>query len=282
MSYLGFDIGGSSIKAVLVQDKKIVKSKIENLPDSLEKLLSLLAGLKQELTVGIENEIKGAGFGLAGILDAARQTMLKSPNISYLDGQPVQQLFADLFKPYPVKIEHDVHCFLLAEKAFGLAKNMTNVFFVTLGSGIGGAWLFNGQLYRGFHGSAGEIGHTIVDNQNNLTLEELASNKMIKKILGQDSMAAVKAAQGGDQAAQEAFKQLGFNLGIGLANLINVLDPDAIILGGGVVEAKYFILEAVNEAIERYVVSPAAKKIDIFYSGLGREGGALGAILLFE
>jgi len=282
MHYLGFDIGGSSIKAVLVKDKQIVKSEIINLPDSLAGLLASLAVLKQELEAGVEKEIGGAGFAVAGVLDLPRETMLKSRNIAYLDGQPLAELFGKLSGPYPVKIEHDVHCFLLAEKEVGLAKNFKDVFYVTLGTGIGGAWMAEGKIFHGGHGAAGEVGRLIVDEAKMLDLEEQASDKFIRKSLGIGSVEAMQRARAGDTAAQEVFRQAGENLGLGLADIINIFDPETVILNGGVAEAKEFILPGILDAVSRLVLSPAAQKTEILFSQLGRLGGALGAALLFE
>ncbi len=281
--FIGFDIGGSSVKAVLVKEKEIIKSKVVDLPKDLEKLLWLLKETKDEFIGGAENEVGGIGFGVAGIFDSERSRMLKSPNIHYLDNQPLAELFKSVSAPYPVKIEHDVHCFLLAEKEIGLAGHLKNIFYMTLGTGIGGAWMADGKIAIGDDGGAGEVGHMIIKNNGEAAdLEELASNKFIMKKLGIGSIEAIKRAQAGDEKAREAFGELGKNLGIGLANVINIFDPDAVILAGGISEAKEFILPFIEKEIERFVISPAAGKTPILFSALGRFGGALGAALLFE
>lgn len=289
--YLGFDIGGSSTKAVLVKDKKIIKSLVEDSPDNLKKSLSLAAKMKEDLISGIEaSEIGGVGFALAGALDLKREKMLNSPNIKYFNNQPIKKLLEGRLKPYPIKIEHDVHCFLLAEKEIGLAKNFKNVFYLTLGTGIGGAYMIDGKIVYGSHGAAGEAGHMIIKLKTQMSnvksikgedLEELAANKFIKKSLGVGSIEATKWAQAGDKKARAVFAQLGKNLGVGLANIINIFDPEAIIISGGIADAKEFILPTIKEGIEKFVISPAAKKTKILFSQLGRFGGAIGATFLF-
>ena len=292
MYYLGFDIGGSSVKAALVKDKKIIKSDIQDLPDDLAGLLDLTGKMFADLTNEIQpEEIGGVGFAIAGAIDISRETMLHSPNIPYLNNQPVRKLLAEKVAPHPIKIEHDVYCFLLAEKEIGLAKNLKNVFYLTLGTGIGGAFMLDGKIFSGSHGAAGEAGHMIVNFQfpisnfqNNeiYDLEELASNKFIKKNLGVGSIEAFRRAQAGDEEAIKVFGQLGANLGLGLANIINIFDPEAIILSGGICEAKEFISPFIKEGIDRYVISPAAKETRVLFSQLGREAGALGAALMCE
>ena len=283
MYYLGFDVGGSSVKAVLVKERKIIKSIIENLPTDLVGLLVLVEKVIGELTAGLaQNEIKGIGFGLAGALDAEREKTLNSPNISYLNNQPIKRLLTEKLAPWPIKIEHDVHCFLLAETKFGLAQNLKNVFYLTLGTGIGGALLINGRIFAGAHGAAGEVGHMVIDLSNQLDWEELTANKFVKKMIGVSGDEAEKLARSGDQKAKELFDERGRNLGIGIANIINIFDPEAIIIGGGMVSAREFILEGAQKGIETYVISPAAKQTKILFSELGRMGGAWGAALLFD
>jgi len=281
--YLGIDVGGSRIKAVLVKNKQIVRSKIKDLPNNLEGLLNVIVKIKDELTVDIDKaKIGGIGFGLAGTLDIKREIMLNSPNIKYLNNQPIKKLLEEKLKTYPIKLEHDVHCFLLAEKKRGLAKNLKNVFYLTLGTGIGGALMVNGQIVFGAHGSAGEVGHMIIDLNKKLDLEKLAANKFILKSLGVNSIKAKKQAIAGNPKAIKVFSRVGKNLGIGIVNIINIFDPEAIILNGGITEAKEFILPTIKKEIKKLVTSPAAKKTKILFSPLGIYAGSLGAALLFE
>lgn len=281
MHYIGFDIGGSRIKAVLVENRKIIHSLIEDTPSDLLSLLAVTGKMFKELSGSSTKKIGGIGYAVAGVLDKEREKILRSPNISFLDGQPMKNLLEEKFK-VPVCLEHDVHCFLLAEREVGAAKNFKNVFYLTLGTGIGGAFMVDGKIQFGAHGAAGEAGHMIVDAINSLDLEELASNKFIVKSLGVGSVEALKRAQKVDNKAIEVFKSLGYNLGIGIANIINIFDPEAIILSGGISEAREFILPSVLEAMGKYAISPEAKNIRILFSELGNFGGALGAAMLFE
>ncbi|HRY52387.1 MAG TPA: ROK family protein [Candidatus Portnoybacteria bacterium] len=284
MHYLGFDIGASSIKAVLVKDREVVKSRVQELPANLESFLLALVKLYAELISGIgHEELGGAGFSLAGVMDRERQRMLKSPNISYLNNQPIRELLASRFRGLPIKIEHDAHCFLLAEKNIGLAQNFKDVFYLTLGSDIGGALMLNGKLYYGAHGAAAEATHMIVDMTNDLEWGELGANKFIKKVLGVNSLEAEKKWRQGDKKAEETFKYLGQNLGVGIANLINLLDPEAIILSGGLSPVAGLLWPGIKAGVAKLVISPvAAKETQILFSTLGRFGGALGAAMMFE
>ncbi len=281
MYYLGFDIGASSIKAALVKDKEIIKKQLEETPLDLDGLLVSLENIFNGLAVDMpKKEINGLGFGFAGMFDGRREIMLNSPNIGYLDNQPLKKLLEKKFGFSPVKVEHDANCFLLAEKETGLAKKFKNVFYLTLGSGVGGAWMTDGKIFTGSHGAAAEVGHMILDIHHGFDLERLVSNKFIVSFLGAASDQAGKLAEDGDARAQEVLSQMGKNLGVGVANIINIFDPEAIIISGGLSEAKKFILPGIEEGIKKFVVSPAARETEILFSQLGRFGGAFGAALL--
>jgi len=282
MYYLGFDIGGSSTKAVLVKEKQILKSLVEDTPDNLDGLFKLARKMRDELVEGIiPDEIGGAGFAVAGVLDLGREKVLNSPNISYLNNQPLKKLAEEKLN-WPIKLEHDTHCFLLAEKEIGSAQGFKNVFYLTLGTGIGGAFMVEGTVVFGAHGAAGELGHIIIDNSSGLEYEDMAADKFLKKSLGLGSMKARTLVESGNQKAIEVLKQMSNNLGIGVANIINILDPEAIIISGGISWAQDFLLVGINQAVEKFVNSPEAKKTKILFSELDRFGGALGAALMVE
>jgi len=283
MYYIGFDIGASSIKAVLVKNRELMKSQVRDLPANPEGLMLALIKIYTELISGLSHEeIGGVGFGLAGVMDGERKMMLNSPNIKYLNNQPVKELFEGIFRGHLIKIEHDVHCFLQAENKVGLSQNLKNVFYLTLGSGIGGAWMVDGRISVGTHGAAGEIGHMIVDIEKGLDWEEFGSNKFIKKTLGINSMEAEQKWRSGDKGVEKALIQLGKNLGIGAANIINIFDPEIIIISGGLSSQASLIWSGIQEGVAKFVISPLAKETKIVFSQLGRFGGALGAALLFE
>lgn len=283
MYYLGFDIGASSVKAALVKDQEVIKSRVQETSFNLEGLLLSLVKSYTELISNISHEeLGGAGFALAGVMDRERQRMLNSPNIKYLNDQPIRELLEERFRGLPLKIEHDAHCFLLAEKKVGLAQNFSNVFYLTLGSGIGGALMLNGKIFYGAHGAAGEVAHMIIDINKDLEWEEIGANKFLENNLGVGSMEAEQRWRQGDKKAEAVLIELGKNLGVGIANIINIIDPEAIILSGGLSSMAGLLWPSIKEGVAKLVISPAAKETQIIFSSLGRLGGALGAALLFE
>lgn len=295
MSYLGFDIGGSSVKAVLVKNQKIIRSQKFNLPQNFVRLCDLLKEIVDDF--GAHEEIKGAGFSVVGPLDSKREKVLDTPNIPFLKDRPIKKMFAKKLG-LPIKIEHDVHCFVLAEKKVGLAKNMKNVFYLTLGTGIGGALMIDGKIYTGSHGASGEIGQMIIryeiegsslyseekpaEIKNPLDFESLASNKFIKSDLGVSSYEALDLMAIGDKKAERTFEKFGLNLGIGIANIINVIDPEAVILAGGLIKARKFVEPGIRIGIKKFVISRESQKTKVFWSRFGDFGGALGATFLFK
>ena len=140
--------------------------------------------------------------------------------------------------------------------------------------------MIDGKIIQGAHGSAGEAGHMIIDSILGLDWEKIASIQFIKKCLGIDFEEALKRAEENDAQVQEVFSRLGRNLGLGISGIINTFDPEAVIISGGLARAGEYFLAGMKENIEKYVLSPEAKKTDIIFSDLGRFGGALGAAML--
>jgi len=280
MYYLGFDIGGSSVKAVLVKNDKIVNQRYEKLPATFSELAELVASLKEDIAK--PHKIKGIGFSFAGALDAKREKMICSYNIPYLNKKPLKKIFRQKLGCENIKVEHDINCFLLAETKTGLSQRHKNIFYLTLGTGIGSAFMVNGEIITGSHGSTGELGHMITDFERKIRFEDIAANKFIKKKLGVYFSQARELAAGGNKKAITAFARLGRNLGIGLANIINIFDPGIIIIGGGVALAREFIVKDMQKSVNEFIISSEARKTKILWSKLGRFGGALGAALLVQ
>jgi len=283
MYFIGFDIGGSSVKAALVSKNKIIGTRYERLPDNFGDLIEVVTGIKNDFVLTNRSmSIAGIGFSIAGALDKKREKMLLSYNILYLSGKNLQKIFEKKLAPYPVKIERDAYCFLLADSKIGKGRKYKYIFYLTLGTGIGGAFMINGDMITGYHGSAGEVGHTIVNLEGKTHWEDVGANKFIQGELGIRFSEARQRAGRGDRRAARVFKVLGENIGVGIANIINSFDPEAVIISGGLASAKELIFPGIKNGIEKYVISEEARKTRIIFSRLGRFGGALGAVLLFE
>jgi glucokinase len=276
MAILGIDIGGSSLKVILREKEKILKKEVFDLPKENKDLFDLIEKIYKNFSQ--KNKLEKVGIGVAGILDKKREKIIKASNLSFLEGVKIKKEIEKRLKR-KVFIENDVNCFGLGEKFFGKAKNLDYFIFLALGSGIGGAIFVNGKLILGKEGGAGEIGHIFLDIKNKFDFEELASDKFLKRKLGKNSFSAKILAEKGQKKAIKIFKELGRNLGFGIINLIYIFDPQAIILGGGIILAKKFFEKEMKKTIKKFIISKIYKT-KILFSDLERFGGAIGASFL--
>lgn len=286
---IGLDIGGTKINIILFDPNKgrVIKQKKESTPNNKKDFFEVLFDLVKEMSSDKAKSIKAKsiGVGVAGTLDLKKGKILRSMNMSFLDGVYLKKILEDKFK-LPVRLDNDARCFLRGEALFGAAKGCQQAIGITLGTGIGGCLLIEGKIIAGAHHSAGEIGHTIIKYP--FTLEDLASQKGIKKIQRRIEVLSDKTteellirAQKGYNDAKEIFEEVGFYLGIGLANLVNILDPEVIIIGGGLSQVGDFILKPAKASMNKFIISPQAKKVKISLSKLGENAGAIGAACLW-
>jgi glucokinase len=289
--YIGFDIGGTKIDAGLVRGNKILKRKIVPTPKNKKDFLAAVLGIIRELAGGREKSIRGVGVAMAGVIDRKNGKVIKSPNLPKLNGLNFKKAIENKFK-IPVRLDNDARCFLRAEARFGAAKNKKNAIGLILGTGVGAGIMIDGKIYYGRDGAAGEIGHTIINSKfeirnsklimkNLLSLEDLVSKrgflrlgvKGIKKLAGR--------ARQGDKKALEIFGIVGGNLGVGLANVINILNPEIVVIGGGLANVAGFLIPSAQKIIKKLALSPKAKNTPVTISKLGGDAGILGAVLLF-
>ena len=200
------------------------------------------------------NKISGIGIGLASVV-GKHGFLRKTSKFPFMGKWNAKKFFAKFH--YKVKIDNDCRCFLLAEATLGAAKNKKNVLAMTIGTGIGSGIMIDGEIYSGSGNSAGEVGHIIIDG--NKTFEELAAKKSFQKY--------------GDRSKV---------IGIGVANLINVLNPDIVILGGGGILTGKVYLKTVRSVAKKYIASLLAQKTPIIKSRLGELGPALGAAIMSQ
>jgi len=276
MAILGIDIGGSSLKVVLREKEKILKKEVFDLPKEKKEIFKLVEKIYKNFSQKMN--LEKVGIGVAGILDKKREKLVRAPNLSLLEGTNVKKIIEKKLKR-KVFVENDANCFALGEKFMGKAKDFDYFIFLALGSGIGGAIFFNGELILGKHGGAGEIGHIFLDIGKKLDFEDLASDKFLKRKLKKNSFETKILAEKGEKRAIEVFKELGRNLGLGIVNSIHIFDPQAIILGGGITIARKFFEKEMKETVKKFIISKSYKS-KILFSNLERFGGAIGATFI--
>ena len=294
MSYiLGIDIGATKIAAGLVIGDEVFKSiKLPTQAHMGEK--HFIANIFKVIKIFDNPKIKAIGIGIAGGVDAKKGILVASPNMPQkFKNIPLRQMVSKTFKK-EVAIDNDAHCFALAESVYGAGKNYQYVIGVTIGTGVGGGIVINKKIYHGRSGLAGELGHmTIVENGlpcscgNTGHLEVYASGTamgtLYKRFTGKikDAFYVEEQAYKGDKNALRVVKIMNETLGIGLANIINILNPDIIVIGGGLAHVTMIWHEAVKIA-KKNVIYPALKDVKIVQSKLDKMAGILGAALLTQ
>lgn len=305
---VGVDLGGSKINAILADSRgKITRQVLKDTlaqegPDAV--ILRVIECIKQ---VASSTDIAGIGIGAAGACDVESGVITLSPNLPGWHNVQLRDIIQREFNVL-VYLDNDANVAALGEYYFGGLVGVTNLIYVCVGTGIGGGIIIAGQLYHGASGSAGEIGHMTIDINgtrcpcgNSGCWETLASGtalareavKQIKagaqtSILdfadGQlDNVSANRvflAAKDGDRLAREMISQTGYYLGIGLVNLINIFNPQLILIGGGLARMGQMLLEPATKVVKERAYELPARAVRIELARLGVDAEALGAVAL--
>jgi glucokinase len=295
---IGVDIGATKISFVLLKEFFIIARKKIQTPPKKNIIIKTIEENINNLIVNIpKSEILGIGLGVAGPLNKKGDIILNPPNLKTLSNLKLAKIIEkDL--GIKTKMENDARCFALAEALMGAGKGKESILGITLGSGIGGGLVMtNGKtknsklkIYRGAFGGACEVGHMIINfNEKSKCscgnfgcFEKYASEKFIKTKSRIPSIKLEEKAKAGDGRAKKIYEEFGRNLGIGLANLVNILDPKIIVIGGGFAKTGKLIMEPAKKEMKKNILSTESKKsVKIEMAKLGDFAGAIGAALLF-
>jgi glucokinase len=307
---IGIDLGGTSIKIGLVNKKGDIVDSIEtptlaesNSIDTIFKNLTLAV---RDLTGrNTDKKVQAIGIGSPGAIDPNEGRIVAGiANIPILTGYP---LAVEIEKELdiPSFIDNDANNAGRGEFLFGSAKGMKNFVMITIGTGIGGAIFINGELYGGVNNYAGEVGHMlIVDNGKYCTCGNFgcweaygSATAMIRKAKVMvergvdtrlkksypdkiDARIIVEEAQKGDEVAMEIVVETGKYVGIGIANLINILNPEAVLIGGGVSQAGDILLNEIKYYAKVNALPRAWEAARIVLAKLGNKAGILGSAAL--
>ena len=312
MKLLGFDIGGTKCAAVTAKwenDTLTVLERIECPTDhtrSGERMVNDLFSLAE----GIVDERPDAiGISCGGPLDAARGVVLSPPNLPTWRNVPIVAL-AEAHFGAPAHLENDANASALAEWRFGAGRGYQNLVFLTFGTGLGAGLILDGRLYRGTNGNAGEVGHIRLFENGPIgfgkcgSFEGFCSGGGIARLAWQMASEAAEppsflrpgmraeelttkdiaaAARRGDAVACEVFRTAGERLGAGLAVLVDVLNPEVIVIGGVFMRCRDLLLPPCERVLRREALSESLDLCRILPAALGEEIGdyaALGAALL--
>lgn len=313
---IGIDVGGTNVKIALVdKNGKIIYSNsvptyakmgyeytVNNIKQAIKDLM------KETNTTA--KDIDGIGFDFPGQVDYKTGVVKLAPNIPGWVNVPIAQMIEEEFH-IPTRIDNDVRCAALGEMKFGAGQGCENFVCITVGTGIGSGLVVNGQLVRGASNAAGEIGHIKLQMKDGLIcgcgdtgcLEAYASGPSIVA-MAQDyikggkstkfrEMAAAeggeitpymvaKAAEAGDPVAKRIFEIVGEYIGIGLTSVINLLNPEKVIIGGGVAEAGDLLLNPIRKTIKERAMVVAGSAVEIVPAQLGNSAGVIGASMLID
>lgn len=319
---LGVDFGGTKVLSAVVDIKtgEVVgtgkkKTRPADEPDELmARLFDTADGAIKEAGRGKQEGIAGIGVGIAGQVDTERGILLGAPNLGQATvNLPMAALLTERYG-VPAALRNDVQIAAMGEAAFGAGKGIADFLCVFVGTGVGGAIVRDNKLVPGVAGTAGEIGHLVIDANGRLCgcggrghLEAYASRTAITKALlgelhrGRESAlrdflpAAPADAPGGaairsgilakalaqnDELVTETIIEAGGYLGLGLASAINLLNPTRVILGGGVIEAVDLLFNVAANRARREALPAAARDVQIVKAGLGDNAGVVGAAIL--
>jgi len=290
--YAGFDLGGTQLKYGLLDERLdvVFKSKAPT-PPTMTGLLELFGKLWEELKKRERRTIKAVGFGIPGIFSLKEQKIYQSPNYSDLDGFDLRPAIAR-FIAVPFWIDNDANIAAYGEYRCGAGKGVRHLLLLTLGTGVGSGIIIDGELLHGSCGFAAEMGHIVVNpdgercncGSHGCLETEAAAGPIVRNYReltrSKDSLTAeeiAKRAREGDATAQKSFQRAGYYLGIALGIAINLLNPEMILIGGGVMDSGDLILpQALAEAGRRsYKASFGCCSIE--RASLGNDAGLMGA-----
>ena len=250
--------------------------------EALAAIVTLAGRLQHGRTLGL-------GVAISGFVDPMTGVDLYSPILGW-EKTPLRDPLAERLS-LPVWVENDVNALALAERWYGAGRQFQHFVCITVGEGIGAGVVIHGELYRGAFGGAGELGHMTIDPdgpvcrcQERGCLEVYASDRFLleeAERLGYASIAdAAAAARNGGGTAREAFERMGRFLGFGAKNLVNLLNPEAIVLGGERMEEADLFLPALEEEVRRHSFPAEAERLRIVPAELGSDGFLIGSATL--
>lgn len=310
-SVLGVDAGGTKVAVAPVdRDGNMLAAPLVEPSEtaSQEAFLAALAKtLERALSEFKSAKVTAVGLACAGTMDVSRGVAVTSPNLPLVDAPVVQYLEQAL--GVPLVLENDVNAAIWAESVLGVATGLKHVVMLTLGTGVGGALLLDGKIYRGIGGGAGELGHTVVLAGGlpcrcgaSGCLEMYTAGPALVRYASEragdpeldpkDALLALRQ-QGrltGDAIARlvlhehpgaiAAVQQLAVWLGIGLVNICNVFNPEMIVIGGGVGEVGEPLLRPAGEFLYENAMKPGRDQAKVVQAKLGNQAGLVGAGLL--
>jgi len=296
---IGIDIGGSSAKIALVSGSAHIVARV-SVPCDPRAPWRVLLGEVTDAASSLAGgrRLLGVGVGCAGCVDAVKGIVRFSPNLPLWKRVPVAAFIEERLAVRCV-LDNDVNMASLAELMHGAARGARNVCCVTVGTGVGGGLIIEGALYRGASMSAGELGHIQVEPEGVpcacgnrgcleryvgrdglIRLARSAARRMATSLRRWEPLTPLSiaaAARAGNPAAAEAWERAGRYLGLALVGLVNLLNPDVIVIGGGIAGAGALLLDPARRTVRERALGTPARHVRIVRSTLGADAGVIGA-----
>ncbi len=309
MIHVGIDLGGMSAKSGVFKDGELIlKERVDTDPsDGAKGVAAKLAALAKSVVDHARlsfKDVRSIGIGAPGVIDSATGVVAKWGNYDWVR-VPLAGTVADITGK-PVYLTNDANAAALGEAKFGVGSNYKDCILITLGTGVGGGIVLGGKLFEGFRSAGGEVGHMVIEmggrpcgcgrmgcfeqyssatalirdtriamekNKDSLLWELTGGNRQKA-----DGSTAFKAARFGDETAQRVVDDYIYYLAEGIANLVNIFRPQAVMLGGGISNEGEGLLKPLREAVDRLIyVNTEYAPLDIVRAKLGNDAGIYGA-----
>lgn len=292
---IGIDLGGTNLKCALLDRSLKIKARTSFSTKSFDNKAKLIEGIAGSINSFISNhglaksDILGVGLGVPGPVDTFGGIVHFFPNIAGWNNVGLKKILEQKTK-LPVVIDNDAKLMTLAEHKLGSAAGYQNALCITLGTGVGGGLIINGSLFRGNDNAAGELGHLPINENGPLCgcgsqacLEAYIGNSRItkdahklfgRKISLEDVSRLVLV---NNVKAIKFWSKVGGRLGVALSGIVNLLNLDVIVIGGGVAGAGKILFRSVRQVINQRAMKVQAKRVKIFKAKLGVDAGIIGA-----
>lgn len=311
---IGVDLGGTNIVTGLVNTngKVLFKKRIKTMTHLgkdavIDRIALAISAVLDNVDSNKKKKISGIGIGSPGLVDHVKGIVRESPNLPDWDEIHLKEIIQKRFN-IPVYVANDANSYAVGEHTFGAGKGTDSMVCITVGTGMGGGLILNGQLFVGTYQTAGEVGHIVIDkngpkcNCGNIgcieryigakfiverviklirsgrkTLISRLVNNDLKKITPETITIAARKK---DKLAIQVWKEVGENIGVALSTIINLLSPEVIVIVGGVSLAGKFLFTPIRKEVKRRVFKYLAKRVKIVPSKLMDDTGILGAASL--
>jgi len=306
---IGVDLGGTKVLAGAVDSDQQVHHRAQRTVLGLEQspLLDTIVDSVEEVRAAAPNAPEAVGFGIPSLIDQENGTAVMSVNLPIAD-MPFRDVMSERLA-MPVFIDNDGNVAALAEHRYGAARGSRDSLMLTIGTGIGGGLVVDDELVRGATGSGAELGHMVIDEDgprcqgncpNHGCLEAVASGTALvreaKSLAPERPGSAIEQviasgreltgplitelAHDGDAAAREVITLIGTRIGVGIANYINIFNPEVVVVGGGVIAAGDLLLQPARDEVAVRALRPNKDIAKIVPAHFGNEAGMLGAAAL--